>query len=365
MLAQVLIVAMMFTPLLTVGLQSPATAQDSTAAKSPFSKLKVKPGALHFKKLNLSTTPSESLSFTVSNTGTGTTLNVTVGAASAPFSVTSGGGAAALAPGAVATVTVQFAPAVSQKKAYKGTLSVTSDATKGKSSKTVKLSGKATGVLPSPTPTATPTPAAPSAGAPVGAMALAVTGAFAPPAVAVSTPASFPTPSGGITAKASPRGDSASQDSASSSAPAINPATPAGIISAYAPLGSWDEPATGVALISIAGGGASGKISTPMTVNSCASVPSGTFVAASTSPEAVCVSNGTDVYLIDGTTLVKTLTSGGGANSISFSGGSCTTCGVVVDSISGNAMISVATADGKGGYQILNLAAQTFSSVIP
>ncbi|MGH3185192.1 MAG: hypothetical protein ACRDOE_25250, partial [Streptosporangiaceae bacterium] len=118
-------------------------------------------------------------------------------------------------------------------------------------------------------------------------------------------------------------------------------------------------------MISIAGGGASGKISTPMTVNSCASVPSGTFVAASTSPEAVCVSNGTDVYLIDGTTLVKTLTSGGGANSISFSGGSCTTCGVVVDSISGNAMISVATADGKGGYQILNLAAQTFSSVIP
>jgi hypothetical protein len=78
----------------------------------------------------------------------------------------------------------------------------------------------------------------------------------------------------------------------------------------------------------------------------------------------VCVANGTDIYLIDGTSVVKTLSSAAGSNMIDFSGGSCSTCGVVVDSQSGAAVISEATADGYGGYQVLDLASQTLSKVI-
>jgi len=213
----------------------------------------------------------------------------------------------------------------------------------------------------------------------MGAMALAVTGAFATSGSTPVVPTAFPTPSGGITlreenlsgqpptmlARAGEWLRSFARNGWQGAQPREAVAA-TGYIAAYAPLGSWTESTTGVALVPIAGAISGGTVSTPNVVNSCSSVPSGTFVSGSTNPEAVCVSNGTDVYLIDGTTIVKTLTSGGTGTLTNggFSGGSCTTCGVVVDSKSGNALISVSTADGLGGYQLLNLASQKFSSVI-
>ncbi|MGH7879783.1 MAG: hypothetical protein ACREQD_09845, partial [Candidatus Binataceae bacterium] len=217
---------------------------------------------------------------------------------------------------------------------------------------------------PTPTPFETPNiiPAA-AAGAPSGAIGLAVSGVYALPGFVASFPSAFPTPTGGIAAT-SPVSAPITMPTHSLSPGRATPApSPAGFIAAYAALGSWTESTPGVALIAIAGGVTGGIIATPDVVNSCAAVPSGTFVARGTNPEAVCVANGADIYLIDGTTLVKTLTSGG-SGVVFFSGGSCTTCGVVIDRVSGNALISVATADGFGGYQLFNLSTQTLSSVI-
>jgi hypothetical protein len=131
-----------------------------------------------------------------------------------------------------------------------------------------------------------------------------------------------------------------------------------GFVSAYAPLGSWEESTTGVALILI-GGSFPGSLTpavipTSGVVNSCSGVPSGTFVAGSMNPEAICVANGNDIYLIDGTSIVRTLTSAGVGESF-FSGGLCTTCGVVTDAVSKTAVIAVSTLDGNGGYQLLDL----------
>src|SRR5579875_2446106 len=71
--------------------------------------------------------------------------------------------------------------------------------------------------------------------------------------------------------------------------------------------------------------------------------------------QTVCVANNTDVYVITGTTLSNTLTSGSNALE-SFSGGSCNNCGVVVDSSTNKALITMGlTPNGPGGYQFLDL----------
>jgi hypothetical protein len=381
---------------LLVAIAGAARAQDSLGDKSkaPFSKLQVKPSAVSFKKLNLSKgATSETDQFTVGDKGTAA-LTVTIGTSTgnAAFVVTAGCGSINLEPGAEAAVTVEFQAGAAGK--FSGSLAIMSNASKGKADVNVSLTGKAKGALPAGqsvqpvtacSPTG-PTKTVASAGAPVGAMALTVTGAFSPPSFPISVPSEFPAPSGGI-ASAAPsrigepdflaRLESRIGRLVDNWPTVIAPPKAygdSGFIAAYAPLGSWSEPNTGVALIPIAGSGVTGgTVSTPNAVNSCATVPSGTFVAGGANPEAVCVANGTDIYLIDGTTLVKTLTSAGadsgGMDSspsfgLSFSGGSCTTCGVVVDGESGNAVIGVSTADGLGGYQVLNLSTQTLSGVI-
>jgi hypothetical protein len=93
-------------------------------------------------------------------------------------------------------------------------------------------------------------------------------------------------------------------------------------------------------------------------VNSCSS--------NSSTGQTVCVANNTDVYLITGTTLNKTLTSGA-TGTQTFSGGTCTNCGVVVDSSLNKALITEGLATGgPGGFQFLNLGATpTFETPIP
>jgi len=77
----------------------------------------------------------------------------------------------------------------------------------------------------------------------------------------------------------------------------------------------------------------------------------------------VCVANNTDVYLLSGTTLNNTLTSGGGG-SIGFTGGSCTNCSVAMDAIHNKAVIGL-SLNGTGGFQFLNLATSTFETAFP
>lgn len=132
----------------------------------------------------------------------------------------------------------------------------------------------------------------------------------------------------------------------------------------YAPNSDWGGGgATGVTVVpietsgGIGTGGAPTMIATPNDVNSCSS--------NSATGETVCVANNTDVYRITGSTLNNTLTSGA-TGTESFSGGDCTNCGVVVDSNTNRALITMGLATGgPGGYQFLDLASGNFETPIP
>lgn len=133
---------------------------------------------------------------------------------------------------------------------------------------------------------------------------------------------------------------------------------------AYLPQGGWDEGTASVKVVPIetssglGTGGAPTSITTGAVPNSCSS--------NSDTGETVCVGNNTDVYLITGTTLNSTLTSGA-TSSQGFSGGDCENCGVVVDSTTNKALITIGLATGgPGGYQFLDLGGTpTFEAPIP
>ncbi len=118
-------------------------------------------------------------------------------------------------------------------------------------------------------------------------------------------------------------------------------------VTSYVPKGAWLGGPTGVAVVNVEGStaGVPATIATPDVVNSCAS--------NSVTGQTVCTANGTDVYLISGTALGSTMTSAG-SETISFSGGSCTNCGVAMDAVHNKAVIAL-SLDGFGGYQYLNL----------
>ncbi len=119
----------------------------------------------------------------------------------------------------------------------------------------------------------------------------------------------------------------------------------------YVPKGNWGSSTTGVSVINIEGTSITPTlVATPNVVNSCASNPK--------TGQTVCTANNTDVYLLTGTTLNTTLTSGG-SGTIRFSGGSCTNCGVAMDSLHNMAVIGLSVA-GAGGFQGLNLATSAF-----
>jgi hypothetical protein len=124
---------------------------------------------------------------------------------------------------------------------------------------------------------------------------------------------------------------------------------------AYVPKGNWGSITTGVSAINIEGTSITPTlISTPNVVNSCAANP--------ITGQTVCAANNTDVYLIKGTTLSTTLTSGG-SGTIGFSGGSCTNCSVVIDSEHNKAVIGL-SIDGAPGFQILNLKNSVFHPAV-
>ena len=140
---------------------------------------------------------------------------------------------------------------------------------------------------------------------------------------------------------------------------------------AYLPQGCWSGGGCGDGTASvkvvpietssgIGTGGAPVSITTGNVPNSCSS--------NSTTGQTVCVGNNTDVYLINGTTLSSTLTSGA-TSTEGFTGGTCENCGVVVDSSTNKALISVGLAvddSSTGAYQFLDLGGTpAFESPIP
>jgi hypothetical protein len=130
----------------------------------------------------------------------------------------------------------------------------------------------------------------------------------------------------------------------------------------YAPQGRWGSGTAAVKVVPIETSGGIGTGGAPTTVvtgsvpNSCSS--------NSTTGTTVCTGNNTDVFLINGSTLSSTLTSGATASE-HFSGGSCMNCGVVVDSTTNKALITLGLdTAGTGGYQFLDLAGNTFETPI-
>ena len=96
-------------------------------------------------------------------------------------------------------------------------------------------------------------------------------------------------------------------------------------VNIYAPAGDWSEiSTTGIFLVPVEGAGSRATIPTTRTVNSC----SGDSITGT----VICSADNNDVYLINGATLIKMVTSIG-MGTTSFSGGSCTNCNSAVDPI--------------------------------
>ena len=127
-----------------------------------------------------------------------------------------------------------------------------------------------------------------------------------------------------------------------------------GNVTAYVPKGWWGGSTTGVFVQNIEGtASAPASVATPHVSNSCSSNPA--------TGQTVCVANNTDVYLLTGTTLNTTLTSGSNATT-SFSGGTCNNCGVAVNANNNTAVINMGLSGSEGALQVLNLATNTFST---
>jgi hypothetical protein len=130
-------------------------------------------------------------------------------------------------------------------------------------------------------------------------------------------------------------------------------------VTTYIPNGAWDTGSTGLQVVPIEPApGTNTTIATPNVVNSCAS--------NSVTGETVCSSNANDVYLITGTTLNKTLTSGGNTGA-GFSGGDCITCGVAMNESANKAVLTIglSTAPSGSAIQYLDLASSTLETPIP
>jgi hypothetical protein len=122
-------------------------------------------------------------------------------------------------------------------------------------------------------------------------------------------------------------------------------------VTAYVPKGSWSGGSTGLSVVNIEGSSITPTlVPTASTVNSCASDP--------TTGQTVCTANNSDVYILNGTAISNTLTSGG-SGSICFSGGCATNTGVAMDSTHGKAVIGESVANSPG-FQYLNLGTLTF-----
>ena len=214
------------------------------------------------------------------------------------------------------------------------------------------------------TPTATATQT--STATPTSTATGAATPSHTATATATRTATGTPTPSITATPTATATATVTTTPTATAtSTPAPNACLPSSSLSvlvqgtnatAYLPQGSWDLGTTAIKVVpieTIAGVGTGGASSTIMTANVPNSCSSNSITG-----ETVCVGNNTDVYLINGTTLTSTLTSGATASQF-FSGGECMNCGVVVDSTINKALItiglSLAGGGSTGGYQFLDL----------
>ncbi len=194
------------------------------SSRAHVSKLAVTPNPLPLDTIDLSSqTVSETRSFIVEDTG-GIALSVTVAPASGSpcFKIASGQGAFLIQPHGNATVTVAFAPS-DAGGSFSAKIRVSSDATAGARSATVKLTGSAK-KRKRPTPTATPT-RTPTATATRTATATA-TATATKTATETATPTSTPTATATRTATVTATATASATATATPTATATATATP-------------------------------------------------------------------------------------------------------------------------------------------
>jgi len=128
-------------------------------------------------------------------------------------------------------------------------------------------------------------------------------------------------------------------------------------VSSYVPNGNWGSSSLNVQLVPVEGSGSRATITTPNSVNSCAS--------NSVTGQTVCTANNTDVYLISGSTLSKTLSSSSDGTA-DFSGGSCQNCGVAINAVTNQAIVAMGLSGSpsRSGIQFLDLNTNTFATPI-
>ncbi len=129
-------------------------------------------------------------------------------------------------------------------------------------------------------------------------------------------------------------------------------------VTAYVPNSSWSDSATGIRVVPVEGAGSPKSIATTDFINSC-STDSSTGITA-------CTANGSTahVFLVSGTSVSKTVTTASNT-SLGFSGGSCFNCGVAVNAVTHQAVITMGHIGSSAALQFLNLATGALGSVVP
>jgi hypothetical protein len=140
-------------------------------------------------------------------------------------------------------------------------------------------------------------------------------------------------------------------------APVVGAVAP---VTAYIPNSSWTNSGLGVQAVPLEGPGAAVSIPTTDFINSCST--------NSVTGVSVCTANGStaQVYLISGTSVTSKVKSASNATA-SFSGGSCFNCGVAVNSITNQAVISMGytPSTSTSALQFLDLNTNTFGPPVP
>jgi len=130
-------------------------------------------------------------------------------------------------------------------------------------------------------------------------------------------------------------------------------------VTAHVPNGTWATSSTGVQVVPIEPTPVAAPVSvlTANPVNSCAS--------NSQTGQTVCAANNTDIYLLSGTSLTSTMTSGATA-SAGFTGGSCQNCGVAINQATNTAaiMVGLSGPPSGSGIQFLDLGTNKLSSPV-
>jgi hypothetical protein len=165
--------------------------------------------------------------------------------------------------------------------------------------------------------------------------------------VCVKCPTGTPTPSATPTATPTPTVVAGSCAPSSSMSVLV---TGTNVI-VYVPKGCWSCGGTGVSVVNLEGSSITDTlIPTADVINSCAS--------NAINGQTVCTANNNKVYILKGTALdpavVPNPLTSSGSGTISFSGGTCTNCGVAMDATHNKALIGLAVAS-VASFQFLNL----------